>query len=84
MHVITCYLGCKRLCNSVGDRCAGKDSDTCLDQLSFTGGLNSIDQQIEKLKAIAAGGCTEIALRVHDDPSGAIQLIGEQVMLAVR
>jgi hypothetical protein len=46
--------------------------------------LNLIDQQIEKLEAIAAGGFTEIALRVYDDPSAAIQLIGEQVMPALR
>ena len=57
--------------------------DRLIDQLSCTGDLSSVDEQIDKLKVFASGGFTEIALRVHDDPYASIQLIGEQVVPAV-
>jgi alkanesulfonate monooxygenase SsuD/methylene tetrahydromethanopterin reductase-like flavin-dependent oxidoreductase (luciferase family) len=52
--------------------------------ISFAGGLDQIGPAIETLKAFAAAGLTEIALRVHDDPADAIQLIGERVLPALR
>jgi hypothetical protein len=52
--------------------------------ISFVGGLDQIEPAIETLKAFAAAGLTEIALRVHDDPADAIRLIGEQVIPALR
>ncbi len=52
--------------------------------ISFAGGLEAIDPAIETLRAFAAAGLTEIALRVHDEPAGAIRLIGERVMPALR
>ncbi|TFG87769.1 MAG: LLM class flavin-dependent oxidoreductase [Chromatiales bacterium] len=51
--------------------------------ISFVGGLDQIEPAIETLKAFAAAGLTEIALRVHDDPADAIKLIGEQVVPAL-
>jgi alkanesulfonate monooxygenase SsuD/methylene tetrahydromethanopterin reductase-like flavin-dependent oxidoreductase (luciferase family) len=54
-----------------------------LDNISFVGGLDAIDQAIETLQQFAAAGLTEIALRVHDDPADAIRLIGERVMPAL-
>jgi len=52
--------------------------------ISFAGGLDQIEPAIETLKAFAAAGLTEIALRVHDDPADAIKLIGERVLPALR
>jgi alkanesulfonate monooxygenase SsuD/methylene tetrahydromethanopterin reductase-like flavin-dependent oxidoreductase (luciferase family) len=51
--------------------------------ISFAGGLDQIEPAIETLRAFAAAGLTEIALRVHDDPADAIRLIGEQVVPAL-
>ncbi|MGI9329851.1 MAG: LLM class flavin-dependent oxidoreductase, partial [Gammaproteobacteria bacterium] len=51
-----------------------------IDNVSFVGGLDAVDAAVETLKGFAAAGLTEIALRVHDDPSDAIRLIGERVM----
>jgi len=52
--------------------------------ISFVGGLDQIEPAIETLKAFAAAGLTEIALRVHDEPADAIRLIGERVLPALR
>jgi 5,10-methylenetetrahydromethanopterin reductase len=52
--------------------------------ISFAGGLEQIEPAIETLKAFAAAGLTEIAIRVHDDPADAIRLIGERVIPALR
>ena len=52
--------------------------------ISFAGGLDQVEPAIETLKAFAAAGMTEIALRVHDDPADAIRLIGERVIQALR
>jgi alkanesulfonate monooxygenase SsuD/methylene tetrahydromethanopterin reductase-like flavin-dependent oxidoreductase (luciferase family) len=52
--------------------------------ISFAGGLDQIEPAIATLRAFAAAGLTEIALRVHDDPADAIRLIGERVLPALR
>ncbi len=52
--------------------------------ISFAGGLDQIEPAIGTLRAFAAAGLTEIALRVHDDPADAIRLIGERVLPALR
>lgn len=52
--------------------------------ISFAGGLDQIEPAIETLRAFAAAGLTEIALRVHDEPAEAIRLIGERVIPALR
>jgi hypothetical protein len=54
-----------------------------IDNISFAGGLDKIDQAVETLQEFADIGLTEIALRVHDDPADAIRLIGERVMPAL-
>jgi 5,10-methylenetetrahydromethanopterin reductase len=51
-----------------------------IDNISFAGGLDAIDNAIATLNEFAEIGLTEIALRVHDDPADAIQLIGERVI----
>jgi alkanesulfonate monooxygenase SsuD/methylene tetrahydromethanopterin reductase-like flavin-dependent oxidoreductase (luciferase family) len=55
-----------------------------LDNISFVGGLDTLDRTIATLQEFAAAGLTEIALRVHDEPAAAIQLIGERVAPAIR
>ncbi|MEZ5565926.1 MAG: LLM class flavin-dependent oxidoreductase [Gammaproteobacteria bacterium] len=54
-----------------------------ISNISFAGGLDQIEPAVETLKAFAAAGLTEIALRVHDDPADAIKLIGERVIPAL-
>ena len=54
------------------------------ENISYVGGLDAIDQAVERLRQFAAAGLNEIALRVHDDPADAIRLIGERVAPAVR
>jgi 5,10-methylenetetrahydromethanopterin reductase len=55
-----------------------------ISNISFAGGLDRIEPAIGTLKAFAAAGLTEIALRVHDQPADAIRLIGERVLPALR
>jgi alkanesulfonate monooxygenase SsuD/methylene tetrahydromethanopterin reductase-like flavin-dependent oxidoreductase (luciferase family) len=52
--------------------------------ISFAGGLDQLERAIDTLRAFAAAGLTEIALRVHDEPGDAIRLIGERVLPALR
>jgi len=54
-----------------------------IENISFVGGLDRIDDAIETLHAFADAGLTEIALRVHDDSAAAIRLIGERVIPAL-
>jgi len=54
-----------------------------IDNISFAGGLDKIDEAVETMKEFADIGLTEIALRVHDEPADAIRLIGERVMPAL-
>ena len=51
-----------------------------IENISFAGGLDALDNAIATLNEFADIGLTEIALRVHDDPADAIRLIGERVM----
>lgn len=57
--------------------------DKMIRNISFAGGLDQIEPAIATLKAFAAAGLTEIALRVHDNPAEAIKLIGERVLPAL-
>ncbi|MEC9374970.1 MAG: LLM class flavin-dependent oxidoreductase [Pseudomonadota bacterium] len=58
-------------------------SNRLCDGLTSTGGLDSLDQEIERFKLFAAGGLTEIALRLHADPMDALKIIGEKVIPAL-
>lgn len=58
--------------------------DKMIRNISFAGGLDRIEPAIETLKAFAAAGLTEIALRVHDQPADALRLIGERVIPALQ
>lgn len=51
-----------------------------VDGLSCAGDLSDIDRHIERLKQFRAGGLTEVALRLHDDPADSIRMLGERVL----
>ena len=49
-----------------------------------TGGLEDIEREIERFRMFGRAGLTEVALRLHDEPMEALQIIGERVMPALR
>jgi alkanesulfonate monooxygenase SsuD/methylene tetrahydromethanopterin reductase-like flavin-dependent oxidoreductase (luciferase family) len=52
--------------------------------LSLAGDLGDIDRHVERMRKFEAGGMTENALRVHDDPADSIRIIGEHVVPKLR
>ena len=56
--------------------------DRLVDQCSATSTIDNIDHEIERIRRFAAGGLTDIALRIYDNPEASIKLIGEKVMPA--
>lgn len=52
--------------------------------MTATGDLNDLDREIERFRQFESMGLTEISLRLHDDPMDALQIIGEQVVPALR
>jgi alkanesulfonate monooxygenase SsuD/methylene tetrahydromethanopterin reductase-like flavin-dependent oxidoreductase (luciferase family) len=52
--------------------------------LSSAGGLDALDQEIERYQNFAKAGLTELSLRVHDEPMEALKLIGEHIVPAVQ
>lgn len=52
--------------------------------LTSTGGIEDVDREIERYKMFAAGGLTEVALRLHGQPMDALKIIGERVVPALR
>lgn len=59
-------------------------STRLLDGMTSWGGLDAIDREIERYRAFADGGLTELALRLFDDPMDSLQLIGKRVLPALR
>ncbi len=49
-------------------------------ELSSVGTLEDIDYQIERFKKFEAGGLTDIAIRLFDDPMDGLKMIGERVV----
>jgi hypothetical protein len=49
-----------------------------------TGGLEDLDREIERFQMFAAAGLTECALRLHDDPMEALDIIGQHVIPRLR
>jgi hypothetical protein len=49
-----------------------------------TGGLEDLDREIERFRMFARAGLTEVALRLHDDPMDALQIIGREVLPKLR
>ena len=51
-----------------------------IEGLTITTTVGQFDKALDRLQQFQAAGLDEIALRVHDDPAQAIQLIGERVV----
>jgi len=52
--------------------------------LSSAGGLESMEQELDRFRAFRDAGLTEIALRLHDEPMDALDMIREHVLPAVQ
>jgi hypothetical protein len=52
--------------------------------LASAGNLQDLEQEIERYRQFAESGLTELALRLHDEPMEALQIIGERVLPALR
>ncbi|MGI9309666.1 MAG: LLM class flavin-dependent oxidoreductase [Gammaproteobacteria bacterium] len=52
--------------------------------MASAGDMGDIDREIERYKNFAAGGLTELSLRLFDDPMDGLKLIGEHVLPALR
>ena len=50
-----------------------------VDELTFTGDLNDVDELIERFCRFRDAGVTELALRLYDNPAYSIKVIGETV-----
>lgn len=59
-------------------------SNKMCEGLTATGGLDVLDREIERFKLFAAGGLTEVALRLHGQPMDALKIIGERVVPELR
>ena len=51
-----------------------------IDNLSCTGGVDSVDRHIKRLRRFRDLGLTDLALKLHRDQAAAIRLIGERVV----
>lgn len=49
-----------------------------------TGGLEDLDREIERFQLFARAGLTECALRLHDQPMEALDIIGQHVIPKLR
>lgn len=56
--------------------------DRLVDQCSSTSAISDIDHEIDRIRRFEAGGLTDIALRIYENPEASIRLIGERVMPA--
>ena len=52
--------------------------------MSSAGDMNDIDREIERYRKFAAGGLTELSIRLFDDPMAGLKMIGERVLPALR
>ncbi len=59
-------------------------SNRMCEYFTSTGGLKDLDREIERFQMFAAAGLTECALRLHDDPMEALDIIGQHVIPRLR
>ena len=52
--------------------------------MASAGTLNDIDREIERYKQFAAGGLTELSVRLFDEPMEGLKMLGEHIVPAVR
>lgn len=57
--------------------------DSCVDNLTLAGTPADIPRIVARLRDMAAAGCTEVVLELHEEPEVAVRLIGEQVVPAL-
>jgi alkanesulfonate monooxygenase SsuD/methylene tetrahydromethanopterin reductase-like flavin-dependent oxidoreductase (luciferase family) len=58
--------------------------DACVDNLTLTGVPADLPRITRRLEEMAAAGCTEVVLELHEEPEAAIRLIGERLVPALR
>jgi len=58
--------------------------DRCVHHLTLTGTPADLPRIVTHLGPVAAAGCTDIVLELHEAPHDAIRLIGERVLPEVR
>jgi len=56
--------------------------DHLIGELSSAGDTGDIERELERYRGFAAGGLTELALRLFDEPMDGLKLIGERVVPA--
>lgn len=52
--------------------------------MASAGDMSDIDREIERYQRFAAGGLTELSIRLFDDPMDGLKMIGEHVLPALR
>jgi alkanesulfonate monooxygenase SsuD/methylene tetrahydromethanopterin reductase-like flavin-dependent oxidoreductase (luciferase family) len=52
--------------------------------MSSAGGLDAIDREIERYRAFAKSGLTELSIRLFDNPREGLQMIGKHVLPALQ
>ncbi len=58
--------------------------DRLCEYFTSTGGLEDLDREIERFRMFSRAGLTEVALRLHDNPMEALEIIGKHVVPALR
>lgn len=58
--------------------------DALMYGLTSTGGIEDLDREIERFRVFEKAGLTELALRLHEDPMEALDIIGQHVIPALR
>jgi alkanesulfonate monooxygenase SsuD/methylene tetrahydromethanopterin reductase-like flavin-dependent oxidoreductase (luciferase family) len=53
--------------------------DALVDNLTFSGNLDDLENKRGELEVFKAAGLTELAFRLHDDPADAVRIIGEKI-----
>jgi len=59
-------------------------SNRLCEYFTSTGGLEDLDREIARFKMFEAAGLSECALRLHDDPMEALDIIGQHVIPKLR
>ena len=59
-------------------------SNRLCEYFTSTGGLEDLDREIARFQIFARAGLTEVALRLHDDPMQALDIIGQHVLPKLR
>ncbi|RLA26168.1 MAG: hypothetical protein DRR11_20165 [Gammaproteobacteria bacterium] len=57
--------------------------DELIDGISTAGDLTEMDKHIARLQEFKDAGLDELALRLHDDPAEAIEILGEHIVPAL-